>query len=43
MDNTLALSPDDAATSQAIKEIQSTKKILNTLQRSAEEIIRKAK
>jgi len=43
MDNTLAFSPDDAATSNAIKEIQSTKKILNTLQKSAEEIIRKAK
>ena|GEM_PF-4849536 len=43
MDNTLVLNPDDAATSNAIKEIQSTKKILNTLQRSAEEIIRKAK
>lgn len=43
MDNTLALSPDDAATTRAIKEIQNTKKVLDTLQRSAEEIARKLK
>ncbi len=43
MDNTLALNPDDVSASQAIKEIQSTKKVLNTLQRSAEEIVRKGK
>jgi len=41
MDNTLALDPDDAVATQAIREIQSTKKILDTLQRSAEEIISK--
>ncbi|MBA7695624.1 Beta-barrel assembly-enhancing protease [subsurface metagenome] len=43
MDNTLALNPDDPTAARAIKEIQSTKKILDTLQRSAEEIIRKNK
>ncbi len=43
MDNTMALSPDDPTAAQAIREIQSTKKILDTLQRSAEEIIRKNK
>jgi len=43
MDNTLALNPDDPTAAQAIREIQSTKKILDTLQRSAEEIIRKSK
>jgi len=43
MDNTLALNPDDAAAARAIKNIQSTKKILDTLQRSAEEIVRKGK
>ncbi|MFB0516842.1 MAG: tetratricopeptide repeat protein [Candidatus Neomarinimicrobiota bacterium] len=42
MDNTLAINPDDPFAAQAIKEIQSTKKILDTLQRSAEEIIRKS-
>ncbi len=43
MDSTLALNPDDAAAAGAIKNIQSTKKILDTLQRSAEEIVRKGK
>ncbi len=43
MDNTLALNPDDPTAARAIREIQSTKKILDTLQRSAEEIIRKRK
>ena len=40
MDNTLALNPDDAAATQALREIQSTKKILDTMQRSAEKILR---
>ncbi|UCD37919.1 MAG: tetratricopeptide repeat protein [Fidelibacterota bacterium] len=40
MDNTLALNPDDTAATGAIRELQSTKKILDTLQRSAEEILR---
>lgn len=43
MDNTLALNPDDPTAARAIREIQSTKKILDTLQRSAEEIIRESK
>lgn len=41
MDNTLALNPDDTTAARAISELQSTKKILDTLQRSAEEILRK--
>ncbi|MEE9466484.1 MAG: hypothetical protein V3W14_13025, partial [Candidatus Neomarinimicrobiota bacterium] len=40
MDNTLALSPDDDAAAQALREIQRTKKILDTMQRSAEQILR---
>ena len=43
MDNTLALNPDDLAATSAIQRIQSTKKILNTLQRSAEEMLRRGK
>ncbi len=42
MDNTLALDPDDLAATTAIKNIQDTKKILNTLQRSAKEMLRQA-
>lgn len=43
MDNTLALDPDDLAATTAIKDIQATKKILITLQRSANEMLRQAK
>ena len=41
MDNTLALNPDDSAAAQAITELQSTKKILNTLQRSTEALLKR--
>jgi hypothetical protein len=41
MDNTLALNPDDTTAALATRELQSAKKILDTLQRSAEEILRK--
>ncbi|MCH7496878.1 MAG: tetratricopeptide repeat protein [Candidatus Marinimicrobia bacterium] len=40
MDNTLALNPDDEAATRAINEIQKMKKILITLQRSTEELIK---
>ena len=43
MDNTLALNPDDLAATTAIKNVQDTKKILITLQRSAKEMLRQAK
>ncbi|MCH8023901.1 MAG: tetratricopeptide repeat protein [Candidatus Marinimicrobia bacterium] len=39
MDNTLALDPDDAAADLAIREIQKTKKILDTVQRSVEQML----
>ncbi len=39
MDNTMALNPDDTTTDQAIREIQKTKKILDTVQRSVEQIL----
>lgn len=39
MDNTLALNPDDSAADQAIREIQKTKKILDTVQRSVEQML----
>jgi tetratricopeptide (TPR) repeat protein len=40
LDNTLALNPDDESASQAITEIQNRKKILDTLENSAQEILR---
>ncbi len=43
MDNVLALNPDDVPATEAIREIRNTKKILNTLQRSAEEISAKSR
>jgi tetratricopeptide (TPR) repeat protein len=40
LDNTLALNPDDESAANAISEIQTRKKILDTLQNSAQEILR---
>lgn len=40
MDNSLALNPDDDAAAKAVSEIQSTKRILDTMQRSAEQFLR---
>jgi tetratricopeptide (TPR) repeat protein len=40
LDNTLALIPDDESAARAIAEIQNRKKILDTLQNSAQEILR---
>ena len=40
LDNTLALNPDDESAVRAVAEIQNRKKILDTLQNSAEEILR---
>jgi tetratricopeptide (TPR) repeat protein len=40
LDNTLALNPDDESAMRAVSEIQSRKKILDTLQNSAQEILR---
>jgi tetratricopeptide (TPR) repeat protein len=39
MDNTLALNPDDKFADQAIGEIQRTKRILDTVQRSVEQML----
>lgn len=39
MDSTLALNPDDTAADRAITEIQKTKKILDTVQRSVEQML----
>jgi tetratricopeptide (TPR) repeat protein len=43
LDNSLALNPDDVAAGQALSAIQARKKILDTIQRSAEDILREAK
>ncbi|MFC1620130.1 tetratricopeptide repeat protein [Candidatus Neomarinimicrobiota bacterium] len=40
LDNTLALNPDDESAMRAIAEIQNRKKVLDTLQNSAQEILR---
>ena len=41
MDNTIALNPEDTSASNAVREIQNTKKTLDMMQRSAEEILQK--
>ncbi|MCK4578635.1 MAG: tetratricopeptide repeat protein [Candidatus Marinimicrobia bacterium] len=40
LDNTLILNPDDAVAQESLRKIQATKKILDTMQRSTEEMLR---